>query len=94
MEGGTINCNCHGSRFNISDGSVVNGPATQPLPAKPIAVPAEVKAATAVSYQRKLIELRYAIAVESELTKSEILERHLNLVNFGDGTYGVQVGSR
>ncbi|NUR95193.1 MAG: Rieske (2Fe-2S) protein [Kribbellaceae bacterium] len=38
VEGGTINCDCHGSRFSISDGSVVNGPATQPLPAKPITV--------------------------------------------------------
>lgn len=28
----TINCPCHGSRFAISDGSVVNGPATAPLP--------------------------------------------------------------
>lgn len=38
VEGGTINCNCHGSKFNISNGSVVNGPATQPLPVKPIVV--------------------------------------------------------
>ena len=30
----TINCNCHGSKFSITDGSVVNGPATQPLPAR------------------------------------------------------------
>jgi Rieske Fe-S protein len=28
----TINCGCHGSQFDISDGSVVTGPATQPLP--------------------------------------------------------------
>ncbi len=28
---GTINCPCHGSTFNISNGSVVSGPATQPL---------------------------------------------------------------
>jgi Rieske Fe-S protein len=30
--GGTINCPCHGSRFSIGNGSVVNGPATSPLP--------------------------------------------------------------
>jgi nitrite reductase/ring-hydroxylating ferredoxin subunit len=30
----TINCNCHGSKFSITDGSVVNGPAQLPLAAK------------------------------------------------------------
>jgi Rieske Fe-S protein len=30
---GRITCPCHGSQFSIEDGSVVQGPATQPLPA-------------------------------------------------------------
>ena len=31
VSGGTINCPCHGSKFSIKDGSVVNGPAPSPL---------------------------------------------------------------
>ncbi|WP_078971115.1 Rieske (2Fe-2S) protein [Streptomyces chattanoogensis] len=35
VAGGTINCLCHGSKFDITDGSVEDGPATKPLePAK------------------------------------------------------------
>lgn len=33
-----IQCNCHGSQFSAKDGSVVTGPATQPLPPKNISV--------------------------------------------------------
>jgi Rieske Fe-S protein len=35
---GTINCPCHGSKFSITDGSVVHGPAPSPLPAIAIKV--------------------------------------------------------
>jgi Rieske Fe-S protein len=35
---GAINCPCHGSRFSITDGSVVNGPALQPLAKKAVTV--------------------------------------------------------
>ena len=35
---GTIDCPCHGSKFSIKDGSVVNGPATRPLAAIAIKV--------------------------------------------------------
>ncbi|TDB70581.1 MULTISPECIES: Rieske (2Fe-2S) protein [unclassified Micromonospora] len=38
VDGGTINCTCHNSRFAITDGSVQGGPATKPLPAKQVKV--------------------------------------------------------
>ena len=38
VEGGTINCPCHGSRFSIADGSVANGPAGSGLDEVPITV--------------------------------------------------------
>jgi Rieske Fe-S protein len=41
VSGGTINCACHGSKFSISDGSVKNGPAQRPLPAKTVTVSGE-----------------------------------------------------
>ncbi|GAB2452837.1 hypothetical protein GCM10027062_36900 [Nocardioides hungaricus] len=41
VDGGTINCTCHGSKFSIQDGSVANGPATSPLPAVEVTVTAD-----------------------------------------------------
>ncbi|MEX5633607.1 transglycosylase domain-containing protein [Parafrankia sp. FMc2] len=41
------------------------------------------------SLDRKLRELRYAVAIEQRFTKDEILERYLNIAYFGDGAYGV-----
>jgi Rieske Fe-S protein len=40
VAGGTIDCPCHGAKFKISDGAVVAGPATSPLPARTIAISA------------------------------------------------------
>jgi membrane peptidoglycan carboxypeptidase len=55
---------------------------------------AERKAATENTYQRKIQELRHAIAFEQNYSKDWILERYLNLAYFGDGAYGVQAAAR
>jgi membrane peptidoglycan carboxypeptidase len=54
----------------------------------------ERKAATENTYQRKIQELRHAIAFEQNYSKDWILERYLNLAYFGDGAYGIQAASR
>jgi Rieske Fe-S protein len=38
VDGGTINCTCHGSKYSIEDGSVKNGPATRPLAPRTVTV--------------------------------------------------------
>ena len=40
-------------------------------------------------YQRKLQELRYAIALEQKYSKDEILLGYLNIANFGGQNYGI-----
>jgi membrane peptidoglycan carboxypeptidase len=55
---------------------------------------AERKAATADTYQRKIQELRNAIAFEQQYSKDWILQRYLNLAYFGDGAYGIQAAAR
>ena len=47
-----------------------------------------------ITIRRKLVELWWAIQLERWLTKNEILERYLNLVYFGEGTYGVEASSQ
>lgn len=47
-----------------------------------------------ITLRRKLVELWYAIQLERWLTKDEILERYLNLVYFGEGTYGIEAASQ
>jgi membrane peptidoglycan carboxypeptidase len=51
--------------------------------------PQEVSEATAQSTQRKLREMRMAVAAEKRLTKEQILEGYLNVAYFGHRAYGI-----
>ncbi|GAA2183197.1 transglycosylase domain-containing protein [Brooklawnia cerclae] len=53
-----------------------------------------VSEAQAQTMERKMLEMRYAIALEQSLTKDEILERYLNIAYYGDGAYGVQAAAK
>ncbi|MEU4688971.1 transglycosylase domain-containing protein [Actinoplanes sp. NPDC023714] len=56
--------------------------------------PQEVVAATRDTAERKLTEMKYAIQVEKELTKQQILERYLNMAPFGNGAYGINAAAQ
>ncbi|WP_028478124.1 penicillin-binding protein [Nocardia sp. CNY236] len=51
---------------------------------------AERRAATEVTNARKIREIRMALTLDRELTKDEILTRYLNLVPYGNSSYGIQ----
>lgn len=50
--------------------------------------------AVEMSAERKLREARYAIALESQMSKDEILTNYLNLATFGTNIYGVEAAAR
>ena len=49
---------------------------------------------TDISIKRKLVELWWALQLERNLTKNEILEQYLNTMYFGHNTYGVETASQ
>ncbi|SHN48013.1 transglycosylase domain-containing protein [Cryptosporangium aurantiacum] len=51
--------------------------------------PAERRLATEDTVGRKVREARYAVALEKQLTKQQILERYLNISFYGNGGYGL-----
>lgn len=60
-------------------------------------------AAQEATLSRKILEMRYAVALEKQLTdqlgslhaaKEQILERYLNIAYYGDGAYGVQAAAQ
>ena len=51
---------------------------------------AEKRAAVETTPARKLREIRMALTLDKTFTKPEILTRYLNLVSFGNNSFGVQ----
>jgi membrane peptidoglycan carboxypeptidase len=51
--------------------------------------PEEVAAASEVSMERKIKEMGYALALEEEMSKEDIITNYLNTVYFGHGAYGI-----
>ncbi len=76
--------------FNIVTGQFVSGASTitQQLAGKLFADRTEF------SLKRKLVELWWAIQLERQYTKSEILEMYMNEMPFGAGTQGVEAASK
>lgn len=56
--------------------------------------PEKLAEATRQTVGRKIRELKYAIQVEEELSKKQILENYLNITFFGQQTYGVEAAAR
>ncbi|MEV0809019.1 transglycosylase domain-containing protein [Micromonospora sp. NPDC050200] len=54
----------------------------------------ERTAATEITAARKLREMRFALSLERELDKDEILRRYLNIAYFGAGAYGIAAASK
>jgi len=48
----------------------------------------------AEGYQRKIQEMRYAIALEQRYSKNEILLGYLNIANFGGTNYGIDAAAK
>ena len=56
--------------------------------------PQEVVDAPKDTPKRKITEMKYALQVEKELSKDQILERYLNIAPFGNQAYGVFAASQ
>ncbi|KQZ89531.1 hypothetical protein ASD62_09680 [Phycicoccus sp. Root563] len=52
------------------------------------------KAAVRVSAARKIQEIKYAVTLEKEMTKDQILQGYMNLAYYGDLAYGVEAAAQ
>ncbi|ADD45343.1 transglycosylase domain-containing protein [Stackebrandtia nassauensis] len=85
---------------NFSSGKVSEGASTitmqyvRQVLAYSASTTEEAEKATETSPERKLREARYALAVEKQKSKDEILTEYLNTVYFGHGAYGVGAAAK
>lgn len=54
----------------------------------------EVRIGAAKGVADKIREIMMAVSIEKQYSKDDILKGYLNIVNFGNGTYGVQAASQ
>ena len=64
------------------------------LKTDPNLTPEQREAAVADTAARKIQEIRYAVTLEQNLSKDEILDRYLNIAYFGDGAYGIYAAAQ
>ncbi|SDL39500.1 Membrane carboxypeptidase (penicillin-binding protein) [Glycomyces sambucus] len=80
---------------NIADGGTSEGASTitmqyvRQVLSYTATTPDEVAAASEVTIDRKVKEMGYALALEEEMPKEDILTNYLNTVYFGNGAYGI-----
>ena len=85
---------------NQSSGDTAQGASTLTMQYVRLAIeysasaPQDVVDATANTPGRKIREMRYALALEKQLTKAQILERYLNIAPFGGGAFGIYAASQ
>jgi len=54
----------------------------------------ELSVAAGDTYNAKIREAKYAVALEKQMSKDEILTRYMNAVYFGNGAYGIEAAAR
>ncbi|THV42357.1 transglycosylase domain-containing protein [Glycomyces buryatensis] len=80
---------------NISNGGASEGASTitmqyvRQVLSYTATTPDEVAAASEVTIDRKVKEMGYALALEEEMSKADIITNYLNTVYFGNGAYGI-----
>lgn len=77
------------SRINLRRGKIVRGGSTITMQTAK-----NIYFTTRKNYFRKAKEILTAIRMEKELPKKVILENYLNIVELGDGIFGIQAASK